>query len=204
MQVIRAFSLNRIVFTRLAVGVMLLPLLFCRSALDETSLVTGEMLLLLGVTLTGIGVVGRVWCFLYIAGRKNKTLITEGPYSLCRNPLYLFSLVAAVGIGFTSETMLIPLWILVVFMVAYPSVIGREEVFLRERFAGAFDAYVARVPRFWPSLKHFQEPLHLEVNPLAFRRSLQDVVWFVVACGFFEIIEACHDAGYIPVWFHIL
>jgi protein-S-isoprenylcysteine O-methyltransferase Ste14 len=35
----------------------------------------------------------RLWCSLYISGYKNSQLITSGPYSLCRNPLYFFSFV---------------------------------------------------------------------------------------------------------------
>ena len=44
-------------------------------------------------------VLGRVWCALYIAGRKNAELCQDGPYSFVRNPLYVFSFVGAVGVA---------------------------------------------------------------------------------------------------------
>lgn len=41
----------------------------------------------------------RFWATLYIGGRKEKELVTTGPYSLCRNPLYRGSLCAALSMA---------------------------------------------------------------------------------------------------------
>jgi len=38
--------------------------------------------------------------------------------------------------------------------VFYPGVIRREEEELRAEYGAAFDAYAARVPRFWPRPPH--------------------------------------------------
>jgi protein-S-isoprenylcysteine O-methyltransferase Ste14 len=46
--------------------------------------VVASVLFALGVVLVGIASIGRLWCTLYIAGRKAETLVTEGPYSICR------------------------------------------------------------------------------------------------------------------------
>jgi hypothetical protein len=35
--------------------------------------------------IAAVASLGRMWCSLYIAGSKDKELITNGPYSLCRN-----------------------------------------------------------------------------------------------------------------------
>ena len=32
-------------------------------------------------------VLGRVWCSVFIAGRKDEQLVVTGPYSTCRHPL---------------------------------------------------------------------------------------------------------------------
>jgi len=53
----------------------------------------------LGAALIFVCVSGRTWCTLYIGGRKNHELVTAGPYSVCRNPLYVFSIIGAIGIG---------------------------------------------------------------------------------------------------------
>jgi protein-S-isoprenylcysteine O-methyltransferase Ste14 len=69
----------------------------------------------IGLALAGIASLGRLWCSLYIAGYKTEELITEGPYSIYRNFLYFFSFLGAIGVGFASESLLIPLIIPILF-----------------------------------------------------------------------------------------
>ena len=46
-----------------------------------------------GLFLLSIATLGRLWALMYISGNKTRELITEGPYSMVRHPLYFFSLV---------------------------------------------------------------------------------------------------------------
>jgi len=62
-----------------------------------------------GCVLAGAASLGRLWCALYIAGYKDGVLVTEGPYSLCRNPLYFCNLLGAAGVGLATETLLVAL-----------------------------------------------------------------------------------------------
>ncbi|NLE37522.1 MAG: isoprenylcysteine carboxylmethyltransferase family protein [Pirellulaceae bacterium] len=161
----------------------------------------GAVLFCLGVVLAALGAMGRLWCSLYIGGRKSKSLVTVGPYSLCRNPLYLFSLIGVLGVGMTSETLTIPLIAALGFGAYYPLVIRAEERKLQGRHGDAFEEYRRRVPRFIPRLVGFQEPQQYTVHPVLFRKSLVSALWFVWLIGGMRIVKLLHALDAIPTWF---
>ena len=81
---------------------------------------------------------------------------------------------------------------------------AREENILRGLHAAAFEAYFARVPRFWPNIRLFSEPARYVVSAVQFRKSLTEAVWWVIAGGIIEFLEGMHvDANYLPTILHI-
>jgi protein-S-isoprenylcysteine O-methyltransferase Ste14 len=84
--------------------------------------------------------------------RKNETLTTTGPYAYMRNPLYLGSLVIAVGFSIASRSWWIVAVMLIFFALVYVPVIRSEEAFLRARFP-EFENYAKQVPRLLPRLR---------------------------------------------------
>ncbi len=83
--------------------------------------------------------------------RKNEELTTSGPYAYTRNPLYLGSLILAIGFAVASRSWWIAGVTLLMFLAIYLPVIGGEEKYLRERFP-EFDSYASKVPRLVPRL----------------------------------------------------
>jgi len=83
--------------------------------------------------------------------KKNEQLATEGPYAYTRNPLYLGSLILAIGFALASRSWWIVAGIILLFFAIYLPVIRAEEAFLRERFP-QFEDYARHVPRFLPRL----------------------------------------------------
>ncbi|TIV31008.1 MAG: isoprenylcysteine carboxylmethyltransferase family protein, partial [Mesorhizobium sp.] len=89
--------MRRVVLAVLIV-VLFAALLFGQSTFPPDTPVH-ETIEMFGVLLIFLGIVGRLWSTLYIGGRKSSEVVTGGPYSITRNPLYLFSTVAAAGVG---------------------------------------------------------------------------------------------------------
>ena len=149
----------------------------------------------LGIVLVGIASMGRMWCSLYIAGYKNGRLVTEGPYSMCRNPLYFFSMLGVLGIGCCTEMLTFPLLFGSAFAVFYPSVIRSEEKRLEELFGAEFQNYKEGVPAFFPRFSAFREPETYSVRPAAYRKAMFDALWFVWMAGILEVVEGLKELG---------
>jgi len=160
-------------------------------------------LFFLGVLLVGAGAVGRLWCAMYIAGHKSQQLITEGPYSMSRNPLYFFSLLGSVGVGLCTETLCVPLLIAGAFAVYYPLVIRGEERRLEAKHGGAFAAYRARTPAFVPKASLLMEPERFVVHPRMYRLALVQTPWFVWLIGVLELFEELQRWDALPTLFHL-
>lgn len=154
-----------------------------------------------GWLFVGIGVMGRIWCSLYISGFKNAKLVTEGPYSLCRNPLYLFSYLGGVGIMFLTETFVFPILFTIYFLGYYHYVMRQEEVFLSKKYGTRYSDYVSTTPRFLPSFKNFKEPDFYQVSPKHFRIFLGQVVWFIWVAALVQLFEELRLDGVLPSLF---
>lgn len=170
---------------------------------EHTSPLVAAALFGLATVLVAIAALGRLWCSLYIAGYKTKSLVTDGPYSMCRNPLYFFSLLGAIGIGLATETLTIPLIILVAFAAYYPGVIRGEERTLKGRHGADFSTYIATVPRFFPKWRYPSEPETYVVKPIVFRRHIMSALWFIWLLGAVEVVEAFHESHFLPVIFEV-
>jgi protein-S-isoprenylcysteine O-methyltransferase Ste14 len=112
-----------------------------------------ELLELLGLVLLILGAAGRVWAGAYIVGRKNLTLVTDGPFSLVRNPLYFFSFLTFVGAGLSFGSLTIAAVFALTFFVAHWPTILAEEGVLGDLFGDEYVTYCGHVPRFIPALR---------------------------------------------------
>jgi len=81
--------------------------------------------------------------------RKNEALATSGPYAYTRNPLYLGSLLLAIGFTVAARSWWVAAILAAMLFAIYMPVIRSEEAFLRERFP-EFQEYADEVPRMIP------------------------------------------------------
>ena len=194
----------RITVTQVFVVVLVLIIAVSESAWDVSPTpFVGAVLFLIGAVLVGIASLGRLWCSLYIAGYKTEVLVTEGPYSMSRNPLYFSSFLGAIGVGFASETIMLPVIIFILFTIYYPFVIKSEEAELRKLFGGKFDTYKKNVPVFFPDISKLKEPAEYIVKPKIFKKHMVDALWFIWLIGIMEMVEALHELHILPIIFKI-
>ena len=188
----------RLPVSRLASAVAVVFLLFSTNDWETGAAGVSTALFTLGMFLVAIGSLGRMWCSLYIAGYKDRVLITQDPYSMTRNPLYFFSTFGALGVGFCTETFTFPLVLLLAMSLYYPLVVRKEERRLREAFGVDFDDYARRVPVFFPKLSLFSEPDTYIVKPIVYRHHMFNALWFVWIAGLLELAEGLKELGWIP------
>jgi protein-S-isoprenylcysteine O-methyltransferase Ste14 len=110
--------------------------------------------LMIGSVLTVAGLSIRALASGHV--QKNKQLTTSGPYAYTRNPLYLGSLILAVGFGISARNWWIGAGLLLFFLAIYLPVIHGEEAFLGQHFP-EFAEYARHVPRLLPRLSSFSD-----------------------------------------------
>ncbi len=187
-----------VVVQALAVAVIAM-MLVARPAIGEAT-TTHEMIELIGLGLIFACVAGRLWSILYIGGRKNAELISCGPFSMTRNPLYFFSTLGAVGIGliFGSAVVTVGLGLLSFLILGMTA--RKEAEFLLAQFGPAYQDYARRTPRFWPNPFLYRDEPEWRFSPAALRRTFLDGLYFIAAFPMIELLEhlrALHD---LPVW----
>ena len=113
-----------------------------------------------GCVVVAIACALRIWAFGHLD--KNQHMVTTGPYAHTRNPAYLGSFLALIGVaiaaGNAESTRGRIVWglallLAVAFFAFYlPRKFAREYGRLRRLFGSALDEHAAHVPNFWPRL----------------------------------------------------
>jgi protein-S-isoprenylcysteine O-methyltransferase Ste14 len=165
--------------------------------------VVEKSLYIMGIAAAGFGAAGRAWATFYIAGRKLKQLVTHGPYSMCRNPLYFFSMVLGIGLGLCTETLSAPLLVGLVLSLLYFLQIRREERLLLQRFGREYESYREAVPCFLPSYRNYCEAEQIQISPRLLKKGLFGTAFLLILIGAIELLKALHVSGLLPVLFHV-
>lgn len=104
-----------------------------------------------GLPLSFCGLALRAWAAGHLA--KNQRLAISGPYSYTRNPLYLGTLLAAMGLAGAARSWGLAALFFVLFLCVYLPAIELEEQHLLKILPG-YPEFAARVPLLvprWPS-----------------------------------------------------
>jgi len=121
------------------------------------SLITGFFIALIGeaIRFWGVSIVGSETRTTGAVGATN--LITDGPFSYVRNPLYVGNILIYLGCGIMSNALVpwLQLTAFVWFVVQYHLIVSREEEHLRQTFGEEYQRYLYNVPRFIPRLTKY-------------------------------------------------
>lgn len=158
---------------------------------------------LCGTAAIFVAVAGRAWCLFYIGGRKNLGLVTSGPYSMIRNPLYFFSLVGIVGLGAKTGSLLATAMFVFLTLLAFEMAIRGEERYLALRFGSTFEKYKTSVPRLWPDLSLWRETHEEVLHSASAIKSLKDGVVFFAAWFLLDLIALGQAANILPILWNL-
>ena len=119
-----------------------------------------ELTFWVGVSLVILAWLLRLWAFGYLD--KNALMVTTGPYAYTRNPAYLGSFIALLGISLAAGNwdtergrtvwVFALLLCFVFFLIYLPRKMKREYPRLRALFGVELDRHAENVPNFFPRL----------------------------------------------------
>ena len=125
---------------RVPAGFLLLAAFGWFSRPDSASLLRGIPVSILGLAL-------RAWAAGHLA--KNQRLAQSGPYAATRNPLYLGTLITALGLAAAGNSIALAAIFILVFLLVYLPAIELEEQHLIAILPG-YREFAARVPLLMP------------------------------------------------------
>ncbi|NLH16813.1 MAG: isoprenylcysteine carboxylmethyltransferase family protein [Phycisphaerae bacterium] len=198
----RLFRKWRTLLSKIVVAGFIFVLLVSETPLQKHELQEITMNLI-GLILVGTATVGRLWCLLFISGYKSENLITVGPYSLCRNPLYGFSFLGMVGVALCTASFTLTAVMILIFLLYYPFVIHAEEAKLLLKHPIEYPTYCRLTPRMFPTFVQFREPELYEVKPRQFRKRLFDGLGFIWLAGLAITLEDLHEIDMLPALLYL-
>jgi protein-S-isoprenylcysteine O-methyltransferase Ste14 len=150
-----------------------------------------------------IGATFRWWATLYIGGRKYNSVVTDGPYSICRNPLYLGTFLTLIGFSLYLESLTFAAGCILAAIFYLSVTVLAEEATLREKFGQPFIDYCEKVPRFWPRLRLFQSSPEIMVSVRGLWSETIRALRYMWLPVLGEIIAQCRTETWFPRWFHM-
>ena len=142
----------------------------------------------------------RLWSTLYIGGSKGARVVDEGPYSVCRNPLYVATFLGAFSAGLFLDSIFLCIAAGMVLAGYASIVVPIEERVLRRRFGVAYERYCDAVPRFLPRPRGFQSPRHIDVDVKALVLECRKTAAWLLIPLFAALTNALRLSPWWPHW----
>lgn len=164
---------------------------------ERTLVALGNLLIICG------GLI-RIYSALFIGGWKNQRLAAVGPYALVRNPLYLGSLLATLGIGLVTASVTLTAALFAFIMAYYSRTVAREEAYLEQHFGADYRAYQAAVPRWLPLPgARLVLPAEVTVKPRYVLNGIRDITLVILAYPLCELVRVAHLHHWLPSFYRL-
>jgi protein-S-isoprenylcysteine O-methyltransferase Ste14 len=179
----RSIFVNGLIVTAVGIGLLLLykPLFGGKENVlaDHIADAAGMVIILLGQYI-------RASARGYKSERhiEKDKLITDGPYELVRNPMYLASFLIGLGmVLIILRLWMVPVYLLF-FLLWYWPQIHNEQKWLVGKFGQQFTDYCSTTPCFFPRLRGLlglRQKEHLPIKLSWLRKELNTILmWFVI------------------------
>jgi protein-S-isoprenylcysteine O-methyltransferase Ste14 len=156
-----------------------------------------------GFLLVAIAALGRLWTSLFIAGRKDTSLVQDGPYAACRHPLYLLSLRAMAGFGLATRSVVLLAALVSLAAVLHWRAMRAEDALLESVHGDAARRYRADVPALWPDLGRLALPATLEIQPRVVWKAVLDAGSLLLAFALLQSAHCLQVAGVYGSWLRL-
>lgn len=164
-------------------------------ALERVMVALGNLLIVGGGLM-------RVYATLFIGGWKNQRLAAVGPYALTRNPLYVGSLFATLGVGLVTASFLLTVLLFGFIMAYYSRTVAREEAYLEQQFGAEYLAYKQAVPRWLPrAAARLVLPAEVTAKPRYVLNGIRDITLVILAYPLCELVRVAHLAEWLPSFY---
>ncbi len=144
----------------------------------------------------------RVYAALFIGGWKNQRLAAVGPYAMTRNPLYVGSLFATLGVGLVTASFIVTVVLCGFIMAYYSRTVAREEAYLEQQFGAEYLTYKQTVPRWLPRAgARLVLPDEVTTKPRYVLNGIRDITLLILAYPLCELVRVVHLAGLLPSFY---
>jgi protein-S-isoprenylcysteine O-methyltransferase Ste14 len=145
----------------------------------------------------------RFWATLYIGGRKRLIVVSEGPYSICRNPLYLGTFLIALSVAIILQSVTFLACVLVGAIFYAWATVPAEERYLSRQLGEGYMRYCQEVPRFIPRLSNFGTPATIVVSVRALRLECNRAARWVMLPVLADLLCRLRAEDWWPHWVNL-
>lgn len=163
----------------------------------------GVLVGFLGCVLVVLAALGRFWTSLFIAGRKDTTLVQTGPYAACRHPLYLLSLIGMLGLGLATRSVVLLLALVGIAASLHVGAMRDEDALLESTHGEAARRYREQVPALVPDWSRYSVPELMEIQPRVVWKAAVDASSLLLALALVQAAHLLQHTGAIAPWWRL-